>query len=121
MLSVSSSPVEISMVFCSRGEREKERKKERKKEKGNSVPDKERKRVKMTVKNKGRKIVKHILNVVIGKLAEVIFKGGTIYTMDPNNPVVEAVAIQDGKIIAAGNEVDVMVFNNGQKTKIVDL
>ena len=40
--------------------------------------------------------------------AERIFRGGTILTMDDARPRVEAVAIADGRILAAGAESEVM-------------
>ena len=35
---------------------------------------------------------------------DLIFFGGYILTMDDNQPVVEAIAIEDGKIIAVGTK-----------------
>lgn len=39
--------------------------------------------------------------------AEVLLSGGTIYTLDPVQPRVEALAIRNGRIIAIGDEADV--------------
>jgi len=52
--------------------------------------------------------------------AEVIYSGGTIITVDDANPRVAAVAVKDGKIIAAGTAADVMKFK-GDKTELIDL
>jgi predicted amidohydrolase YtcJ len=55
-----------------------------------------------------------------GKSAESIYKGGTIVTMDDKRRQVAAVAVADGRIIAAGDESEVMKTRGGT-TKIVDL
>ncbi len=52
--------------------------------------------------------------------AEIIYLGGPIYTMDDANPRVEAVAVKDGRILAAGTLADVMKLKT-EKTKMVDL
>jgi predicted amidohydrolase YtcJ len=52
--------------------------------------------------------------------ADTIFKGGTIVTIDPDQPVAEAVAVKDGKIIAIGNAADVGKFL-GAQTQSIDL
>ena len=52
--------------------------------------------------------------------AETIFKGGTIITMVDGTPEVQAVAVADGRILAAGSEADIMLLSNDQ-TKIIDL
>ena len=39
---------------------------------------------------------------------DLIFFGGYILTMDDNQPVVEAIAIQDGKIIAVGTKENII-------------
>jgi predicted amidohydrolase YtcJ len=52
--------------------------------------------------------------------AEKIFRGGTILTMDDTRPQVEAVAIANGHILAAGDESEVMATGN-EATEIVDL
>ncbi len=54
------------------------------------------------------------------KKADIIFKSGTIYTVDENNTIVEAVAILDGKIIFVGNNEEILKFK-GVNTKIIDL
>ena len=73
------------------------------------------------LKKVGSKIVKFILNYVHHRLADTIFLGGPIYTMDPQHPMVEAVALQDGVILGAGTELEMMTFRNGDKTRIIDL
>ena len=52
--------------------------------------------------------------------ADSIFIGGTIITMDDKQPVVEAIAIADGKILAVGDAQDVLK-NKRKITKIFDL
>jgi predicted amidohydrolase YtcJ len=52
--------------------------------------------------------------------AERIFRGGTILTMNDASPRVEAVAIADGRILAAGAESAVMAIR-GDSTVIVEL
>ncbi|MBR0662041.1 amidohydrolase [Neoroseomonas oryzicola] len=51
---------------------------------------------------------------------EKIFRGGTIRTMRDAQPVVQAVAIGGGRIIAAGTEAEVMALRTPQ-TEVVDL
>ncbi len=52
--------------------------------------------------------------------ADKIFRGGTILTMNDDRPRVEAVAIADGLILAAGSEAEVMATRN-ENTEIIDL
>ena len=52
--------------------------------------------------------------------ADRIFFGGDIMTMDETHPAAEAVAIANGKILAAGSKNDVMGLK-GPATEIVDL
>lgn len=52
--------------------------------------------------------------------AEKIFRGGTIVTMDDARPQVAAIAIANGRILAAGNEAEVMATRN-ETTEIIDL
>ena len=51
---------------------------------------------------------------------EKIFFGGTIRTMDTSNPVVEAVLVEDDKIVAVGSYED-MVAQAGSDVELVDL
>lgn len=52
--------------------------------------------------------------------ADLVIKGGTIYTADAKNSTVEAVAIKANKIVAVGSAADIEKFI-GEKTKVVDL
>ena len=52
--------------------------------------------------------------------AAIIFHGGTILTLDPARPHVEAIAIANGKILAMGSMSDVEKTRDKQ-TKVVDL
>ena len=52
--------------------------------------------------------------------AELIVTNGTIYTMDPRRPVVGAVAIAAGRIIAVGNDGDVRPYM-GNGSQVLDL
>ena len=52
--------------------------------------------------------------------ADLVINNGTIYTMDDFNPLAEAVAIRDGKIIAVGSQYAMELFI-GNQTKVLDL
>lgn len=52
--------------------------------------------------------------------ADLIIKGGTIYTVNENNPTVEAVVVSGNKIIFVGKEIKALDFK-GKNTKIIDL
>lgn len=52
--------------------------------------------------------------------ADLIIKGGIIYTMDDRQPIVEAVAITADRIVFAGKESDLKKFQ-GDQTRIIDL
>ncbi len=52
--------------------------------------------------------------------ADVILRGGVIYTADPARPNAEAVALAHGRIIAVGSD-DVIARHAGDATRIVDL
>ncbi|PZF76312.1 amidohydrolase [Aestuariivirga litoralis] len=54
------------------------------------------------------------------EVADVIYAGGPIHTMDDANPLVEAVAVKAGRIIAAGDAAEVMKLK-GETTQTVDL
>ena len=56
----------------------------------------------------------------VGPLADVIFFGSNIVTMDPNQPTVDAVAVRGETITAAGALDDVMAFRD-TSTRVVDL
>ncbi len=52
--------------------------------------------------------------------ADIIFTGGTIYTVSESGPVAEAVAIIADKIIFVGDEEDALKFK-GKNTQLIDL
>ena len=52
--------------------------------------------------------------------ADLIIVGGRIYTVNDQQPVVEGVAVRDGKIVFAGTEEQARSFE-GSSTKVVDL
>lgn len=52
--------------------------------------------------------------------ADVIISGGKIYTMNPAQPEVEAVAVNGTKIVFAGSTAEAMEFK-GDNTKLIDL
>lgn len=53
--------------------------------------------------------------------ADTIFYGGTIVTVNPRNEEAQALAVQDGKIVAVGNKADVMQKWQSSNTKLIDL
>ena len=53
-------------------------------------------------------------------VADVIYHGGKIYTVNKQQPWVEAVAIKDGKFLAVGSNADVKKMT-GENTELVDL
>jgi predicted amidohydrolase YtcJ len=52
--------------------------------------------------------------------ADRIIRGGPIVTVNPRQPMAEAVAIVDGRIVAVGSEADIMKLK-GEGTAITDL
>ena len=52
--------------------------------------------------------------------ADLVISGGKIYTMDETQPVVEAVAVKDGKIMIAGTETRCRELINAD-TRVIDL
>ena len=52
--------------------------------------------------------------------ADIVLINGKIYTVDDNQPWVEAVAIKDGKFMVVGSNEEVNGFN-GESTELVDL
>lgn len=54
------------------------------------------------------------------EIADIIFKGGTIYTMDPEAATVQNLACKDGCIIALGAD-EVLKEHQGTHTQIIDL
>ena len=43
-----------------------------------------------------------------GDIADLVFTGGTVHTVDANNTIAEAVAISDGRILAVGSDLDIL-------------
>lgn len=56
----------------------------------------------------------------MSQTATLILTHGRIHTLDRQNPLADAVAIADGKILAAGSHDRIMSFA-GEGTQIVDL
>lgn len=54
------------------------------------------------------------------KPADLVIRGGTIYTVNPKEPAVEAVVIQNGKILLAGTNNEAGKYI-GKNTEIIDL
>lgn len=52
--------------------------------------------------------------------ADAVFLGGTIYTVDADNPTVEAVVVRGGKIAFAGSESAAREYI-GERTEVIDL
>jgi len=52
--------------------------------------------------------------------ADIIYHNGTILTINDDQPAAEAVAVKDGKILAVGDEADVLK-TKGEITKTVDI
>lgn len=52
--------------------------------------------------------------------ADVVFKNGTIYTVDDQNTQAEAVAVKDGMIIGIGSSQDISAYE-GSDTEVIDL
>lgn len=52
--------------------------------------------------------------------ADQIYLNGTILTMEPAQPQVEAVAVRDGKILARGSQKDILKFK-GDSTMVINL
>jgi predicted amidohydrolase YtcJ len=66
-----------------------------------------------------------IFTIVIGcstkkTPADMIIRGGTIYTAEELTPTVEAIAVIDGKIVFAGAAKDIANYE-GENTKVIDL
>lgn len=54
-------------------------------------------------------------------MAKTIFTNGNIYTLDPNHPLVEAVVVENGRILDVGTEHEMKVQWGRADSKIVDL
>jgi len=50
--------------------------------------------------------------------ADLVFRGGSIHTMDPAHPLLAAVAVRDGRIVALDGEVAALI---GPQTAVVEL
>jgi len=59
--------------------------------------------------------------VPAGQAADAIYTGGDIVTVNDAQPTAEAVAVQDGRIVAVGDRADVEGSHRGTATRIVDL
>lgn len=57
---------------------------------------------------------------VVGQVADQIWSGGPIITMDDARPTAQAVAVKDGRILAVGDD-QVMQKHRGDHTQIMDL
>jgi hypothetical protein len=55
-----------------------------------------------------------------GSTADLILVGGAIYTVEPDQPRAEAVAVRDGRILAVGDDGDIARYR-GPATAVVDL
>jgi len=53
--------------------------------------------------------------------ADAIYTGGHIVTVDDDQPSVEALAVKDGRILAAGTRAEVEKMHKGAATTLVDL
>ena len=58
---------------------------------------------------------------IYSEYADIIFTGGTILTIVESNPIVEAVAIKQNKIIALGSKEEMLQKYKGIFTKVVQL
>jgi predicted amidohydrolase YtcJ len=54
------------------------------------------------------------------EVADTIYSGGPILTMDDEQPIVEAVAVRDGRILAVG-DTDSVLAHRGDSTAVFDL
>jgi len=52
--------------------------------------------------------------------ADVVYTNGKIYTVDREHPLVDAVAVKDGRFLAVGSGRDIQGFV-GERTRVVDL
>jgi predicted amidohydrolase YtcJ len=55
-----------------------------------------------------------------GAIADLVFTGGTVHTVDSDNSIAEAVAVSDGRILAVGSDADVLA-TAGPSTERVEL
>ncbi len=59
--------------------------------------------------------------VPAGQVADVLYVGGDIVTIDDAQPVAEALAVQGGRILAVGPRAEVESAHVGESTEVVDL
>lgn len=52
--------------------------------------------------------------------ADAIIRGGKIYTLDPEYPQAEALAVKEGRVLLAGDAEEISVYE-GPNTRIIDL
>jgi len=55
------------------------------------------------------------------QVADAIYVGGDVVTMDDEQPTAEAVAVKDGRILAVGARADIEQAHQGDTTRVVDL
>src|SRR5512137_858695 len=55
------------------------------------------------------------------QVADTIYVGGDIVTINDAQPTAEALAVKDGRILAVGSRAEVESANKGETTKVVDL
>jgi predicted amidohydrolase YtcJ len=53
--------------------------------------------------------------------ADAIYAGGDIVTVNDAQPVAEAVAVKDGRILAVGQRADIERAHKGETTRFIDL
>ena len=59
--------------------------------------------------------------VARGEAADTLYEGGTVLTMDPARPQVEAVAVRAGRIVALGSREEIHRAWAGESTRVVPL
>ena len=60
------------------------------------------------------------INPVSAQIADTVYTNGKIYTVNPTQPWVEAVAIKDGKFLAVGSAEQIAAVS-GNETEVIDL
>jgi predicted amidohydrolase YtcJ len=55
------------------------------------------------------------------QVADIIYQGGSIVTVNDAQPTAEALAVKDGKILAVGTRAEVEKAHKGTSTRVVDL
>jgi len=69
----------------------------------------------------GNQVDKIAAPISTGATADAIYVGGEIVTINDAQPIVEALAIKDGRILAVGTRADVEKAHLGASSKLVDL